>query len=103
MNLPPIPLETPVIIPASPKQEFDNGFITDLNISASPLSPKASCYIRLVPIDGNGGVSPVGAESYTVDIFAAAAAIPSVAAALGAVITCTPELVAWAKNNPFRP
>lgn len=97
ITLPPIPLEKPVKIPAVPERIFTRALITDLSITVR--GDVAAGAIRVAPISDDGETTDVGAEAHRFGLYEAAAQIPSAAAALAAVIQCTPELLAWCRDK----
>lgn len=100
MQLPPIPLDPPVVLPAVAEQQFDRLFMTDLNLSSAPNSAQVSAYLRLQPVNNSGQTTQTGAESYSIaNLYEAATEVPSVAQAMGAVIACIPDLRTWAKSK----
>lgn len=100
MSLPPIPLSPPLVIPAVPERTFPRLFMTDLNLTSVVQGAEARVYLRLQPVNDAGDTTTEGAQSYNIaNIYAAAAAKPTIAAAMQAVIEAVPDLIAYAQEN----
>lgn len=96
MTLPVIEADQPVIEPAVASKTYDALWLRNVQV-VTPFYGVGSVYIETVPmVSGTGEVHPSESVEVRSDqLWAAAAAVPEVATAIGAILAAFPPLKAW--------
>lgn len=96
----PIPIDTPKTEPA---RTYDALFLRSLQIQAGSTT-QGMVRMELCPFEtATGHINHADVERLQVDLWKAAAEIPAVAQAMGAVLAAVPALKVWAKAQQVRP
>jgi hypothetical protein len=102
MTAPIIPATNPVVAPAVGSVTYDQWFLTQIILKATPTSAPTIVHLHRSATDANGNVTLMpngpGAEiAFTVDIYQQLQAFPSLETAMGSVVQAIIDY-ATAKN-----
>lgn len=100
MTLPLIQADDPVIEPAVSAKTYDAVWLRTLQV-VTPQYGVGSIYLETVPmVSGTGEVHPTDSSEIRCDVlWAAAAAVPEVATALGAILAAYGPLKTWIESQ----
>lgn len=104
-----IPLDTPVVVPASSQKEFDSLWITQLlirTLGPTDQSGGGLVQIEYVPMSSSTYETYPQVQAISTDLLMRAVAeVPEVAQAMGAILLAINPLKQWvdAINNPPAP
>lgn len=100
MTLPVIPADDPVVEPAVAAKTYDAVWVRTLQV-VTPHYGEGTIYIETAPmVSGTGEVHPTDASEIRCEqLWAAAAAVPEVAAALAAILAAYGPLKTWVESQ----
>lgn len=95
----PIPLDPPLVIPATTKRTFASSWVRNFRVLTSKPS-EGTLVIETVPHNATTGEtldSP--AQVYQTDLWEVAANVPAAGIALQAVLAAVPDIIAYIKSK----
>lgn len=95
----PIPLDPPLIIPATTKRTFASSWVRNFRVQTSKPN-EGTLVIETVPHNtATGETLDAPAQVYQTDLWEVAANVPAAGIALQAVLAAVPDIIAYIKSK----
>lgn len=92
-----IPIETPIVVPATPEKFFDSKFYRTFQVRCSPQA--GTLYFESVPMSSSTGELLDQPTEFSCEIWEVVANVPEAAAALSSILSGLPQVEIYLKNK----